>query len=587
MIYYQKNKTRICFLSIILIIAMLFSACTNSKTDPVFDKASPNPNLFYSNSDFNRVAPDENKHIKVNVLDEGVDVYAPAKDTGYRYGPSLITYTDGSIDAWFASPGTDGEWDWITYRHYDSVTKVWSNEVSVLQPTPDSMDNLSCCDPGVIYFNGYYYLGYTSTIDDTLSGVRNNVYVARSKNPDGPYDKWNGTGWGGKPQPIIYFDEDSTLFGAGEPSFVELEGKLFIYFTWRSATASGQTFGETRVATADATNENWPLTIENKGTAIKYVNNDQDSADVKYVENYGKFIAICTNKRFTESSMLSIYESNDGITFTRSCELKTNIVYKCHNSGISGRPNGHINTDDDIYAGYAYGENWGCWGTRIHKISIELVDKIDLSDGKNKNTKTNVALWDAPSEDKLWVVGVTALPHQFMRSIKEKAFTVDLYWQDTIGTKHKITDISKVKFARYDDKIIKFDGFLCTPKKVGETLVTAVYEGRTVDFYVKIYENSAKVNDNTLVSWTAMQPEYTLSISNKEQKQIRGMSICANDKWKELFRKSDGVTYSGYDETLIKVSEDGIVRCNKKEGTTDVTVTYKDKNFTVKVNIVS
>ena len=100
--------------------------------------------------------------------------------------------------------------------------------------------------PGVVYFNGYYYLGYTSTLNST--GFCNNVFVARSGTPDGPFEKWNGNGWGGPEcQPIVYYDESWQEWGIGEPSFIELNGKLYMYYT------SG---GSTMVATADATNEN-------------------------------------------------------------------------------------------------------------------------------------------------------------------------------------------------------------------------------------------------------------------------------------------------------------------------------------------
>ena len=42
-------------------------------------------------------------------------------------------------------------------------------------------------------------------------GLCNQLYVARSKNPNGPFEKWNGNGWGGDPAPIIYYDERDTL----------------------------------------------------------------------------------------------------------------------------------------------------------------------------------------------------------------------------------------------------------------------------------------------------------------------------------------------------------------------------------------
>ena len=126
-------------------------------------------------------------HFTFRTEGTGFDVFAPLEGQwGYRYAPSIMYYPDGQMDAWFATPGTTGEWDWFTYKHSDDAGKTWSEEKVCLQPTPDSMDHFSVCDPGAIYFGGYYYLGYTSTIVNINGGVNNNVFVARSRRPEGP-----------------------------------------------------------------------------------------------------------------------------------------------------------------------------------------------------------------------------------------------------------------------------------------------------------------------------------------------------------------------------------------------------------------
>ena len=103
---------------------------------------------------------------------------------------------DGGIDAWFAAPGDgEDEYDWVTYRHSDDGGKTWSDEKVVLSPSPNTPDALSICDPDAFYYDGYYYLGYTSTINKNEKGLCNSVFLARSKEPDGPYEKWNGSGY--------------------------------------------------------------------------------------------------------------------------------------------------------------------------------------------------------------------------------------------------------------------------------------------------------------------------------------------------------------------------------------------------------
>ena len=125
----------------------------------------------------------EYTYVSFDVLDMGEEIYTP-KGMGYRYGPSIINNDDGTRDIWFARPGNNStEWDYISYMHQDADGN-YSNEKVVLRPTPNSLDKYSTCDPGVIYFNDYYYLAYTSTIDPTNNGVNNELYVARSENPD-------------------------------------------------------------------------------------------------------------------------------------------------------------------------------------------------------------------------------------------------------------------------------------------------------------------------------------------------------------------------------------------------------------------
>ena len=279
-----------------------------------------------------KVEPNPDQHVTMKATDDGYDIFAPLDGKwGYRYGPSIMYYPDGSIDAWFATPGTSGEWDWFTYKHSDDNGATWSKEVVVLRPTPDSMDHYSVCDPGVVYFGGYYYLGYTSTIVSTNGGINNNVFVARSTNPDGPYEKWNGTGWGGDPQPIVYFDEADSQWGAGEVSFVVVDETLYIYYQW--VCGEGRF---TKVSTAPATND-WPAHMTYRGFGYM-ATGSQDSCDVVYIEDIGKFVAFSTYERFSANSGIALFESDDGIHFKQADIIRTNIAQFCHNMGISKRP---------------------------------------------------------------------------------------------------------------------------------------------------------------------------------------------------------------------------------------------------------
>lgn len=297
------------------------------------------------------------------------DPFNTESDRGsYRYGPSIIINEDGSVDMWTASPGKYGEWDWISYRHSTDGGHTWGKETVALKPNPGSKDLYSVCDPGVVKIGQYYYLGYTSTSDNR--GTDNCVFVARSKNPAGPYDKWNGNGWGGNPEPIVRFDGPRDYFGSGEPSFVVKDDVIYIYYTWCSEDSQGKSFSETRVSTASANDPNWPSKMVYKGAAIQR-SIGEDSSDVKYVDDLGKFIAISSAKRFTPDSYINAWESKDGINFTPADFLKDNIQTCCHNAGISGRANGHIKLSDKNFIAYAYGSVWAGWSTFLNPITIE------------------------------------------------------------------------------------------------------------------------------------------------------------------------------------------------------------------------
>ena len=200
--------------------------------------------------------PENTISLQVEAVDEGNVIFYTSQGF-YRYGPSIMEYEDGSMDMWMSSPGNSGsQWDWISYRHSDDGIN-WSSEQIVLRPTPGSKDQCSVCDPGVIYFNGYYYLAYTGTDYYEGKGSNNSAFVARSENPYGPF-----------------------------------ENRLIMYY------------------------------------------------------------------------------SEDGKSFTKLDSTKDFIEDYAHNLGVAKSPDGHINTNNEILIGYAYGERWGRWDLKVQNIRI-------------------------------------------------------------------------------------------------------------------------------------------------------------------------------------------------------------------------
>lgn len=322
----------------------------------------------------------------------------------YRYGPTMLMNPDGSIDAFFSAPGgsvedkpnTDyagaklfGEaypyegvvngmywqWDWIRHQKLNAEGKPTSPESVVLRPVPGSAEKFSTCDPGVVKMGAYYYLGTTGV--DNEPGNRNEVFVARSTSPTGPYEKWNGSGWGGtRPMPLVPFHSPVKWWGAGEPSFVRVGKTLFIYYTigsWPGKGGASAGIDRTMVATAPADDENWPAKLTFIGPAWDRID-AEDSADVKYIPAYKSFIAVSTASRFTANSFIAVRTSRDGITWSEAVHVNANLRAWISNCGISANPEGHIDIKRPVYLGYAYsanpGLNWAFWCTNLHPVKI-------------------------------------------------------------------------------------------------------------------------------------------------------------------------------------------------------------------------
>ncbi len=564
---------------------------TSEETNP--PETEPETDYFDATK-IELVKPDTEKVPDMAVTDKGYDIYQLTKgrEWGYRYGCTYLYNDDGSIDAYFACVGTiSGEWDWIAYRHSPDGGVTWEDEKIVLTPTQGSMDHFSNCDPGVVYFNGYYYLGYTSTLNS--QGFCNNLFVARSKNPDGPFEKWNGSGWGGyEPQPIVYFDEDYQQWGIGEPSFVELNGTLYMYYTHTGAAGD-----YTMVATADATDENWPATLEFHGAACR---KSTDSIDVKYVEEWGKFVGVATGSRMGPSSWLGVYESNDGLHFELVDITREGTYSHLHNAGISSRPNGHIRVSEDadkLRVIYAYGEGWGTWNTRIQPISLVLSSGNDLAAERAKPclADEHVRAEEIPEAER-YVAMVRPFKDTYCYTLDKESFVIQVNAYDTYFTGSLVRrgEIKEgIEFHVYDESVITIDSgsFRATIVGVGTTAVELRYKGLVYLFHVVITEEPLHSgNGKAPVSLEPVFDTYTVYFGERSTHriQLRVRQWMNDGSFTEyLVDNTDKViAFKSADETVLTVSDKGIVSA-KKVGETTVTVTVDGMSCDIKVRVSS
>lgn len=317
---------------------------------------------------------------------------------GYRYGPSIIANADGSIDMWFAASCFDGShWDQIRYRHSPDGGHTWEapDDVVVITPTDNSPDQKSCCDPGAIRFGGWYYVGYTSV--DNKEGQRNHVFLARAKSPRGPYEKWNGKGWGVTPQPFLRYTGPADQWGCGEPSFVMKDGRLYVFYTWND----GKLFTDLAICDNPSADD-WPAHMKLMGHVVKHEAPTEDSLDMKYVDALNRFVAVATHNRiFDVNADVSVWQSPDGIKWTRAPFRGDRVQTGAHNIGISGNELGHIDGKVPEFLSYAYGWpgkdftgapfGWANWATFIDPIKLST-----MPSGRPVTVATSSTLnWDS------------------------------------------------------------------------------------------------------------------------------------------------------------------------------------------------
>ncbi len=72
------------------------------------------------------VPGDETKYVQIETVDEGFDTFQPVgfeEYAGYRYGPTMILNSDGSLDVWSASNGPGDFIDVVNYKRWSADFK--------------------------------------------------------------------------------------------------------------------------------------------------------------------------------------------------------------------------------------------------------------------------------------------------------------------------------------------------------------------------------------------------------------------------------------------------------------------------------
>ena len=531
----------------------------------------------------------------------GWDIYPGG---GYRYGPSMIINEDGTIDAWLASnSGVSGEVDWGKYRRSYDGGITWTQDTGAVRPTSSAEDWNWSCDPGVIKIGEYYYATYTTIL--WHDGLDNNLFVARSKTPQGAFvEKWTGSGWGyGDPKPIVTYDGPKGKWGSGEGSSVVVGDTLYIY-----CSCNDNSGDYTKVYTADANDPNWPATMKYRGIMYKH-DSAEDSCDVKFVDAYNCFLSVATASRFTDQCYVHIMTSFDGLFFREESvlshsEKSSMIQTHIHNMGITGDPTGHIDIfNTQQYIGYSYqpeGFAWANWPTRLTPIVFVGIENYantgnvikSKSNGKNNVDKDH-------SPDIVQIRAEYSGSRNVSVTNKTKSCTFTITALNNSGDKYSFTanDYKKLEYFYDETKLsvdtkkhsvkllsdsverlyIKYNDLMCelavVPAYLDNFAPVEFYpEVETVTFYLK-----SERKQPAFIARSARN-EYLMLWGNKSS--ITDAN--SKDYPSALAKWSQKVELSGWDKSIITVSSNGEIK-PKAIGETTITAKYMGFEATIKV----
>lgn len=295
------------------------------------------------------------------VLDTAVPIFQTASLSTYRKTMASIINDDGSVDAWFTTPGNKhangvAYSSMITYKRSADGGKTWSDESVAVRPRQANTDQLFTSDPSVVKLSdGYYYMAYTTSQVSTAND--NVICMCRAQNAAGPWSKWDGTKWGGdtiipvvKDLPIVA----KKYYGSGYVSLIVSNNTLQLYYT--SIPNLNQYF--IKLSTTDISKANWPNNFT-KGQIV-FDNSSKygtmvDRMTIKYRTDINKYMGLLVALPTSDTSYINYFQSDDGNKFTNIGALRFNLKPNIYGCGISSDASGNIKTTNKNFLSYTTG----------------------------------------------------------------------------------------------------------------------------------------------------------------------------------------------------------------------------------------
>jgi len=305
----------------------------------------------------------------------------------YAYAPSII-YEGGKYHLFYCSPPVNFPESLDSIRHISSTDGInWTAPVIKLtshskrDPSDETgFSRTSACDPSVVFYQGYYYLYYSSTwkskpefkLGPTV------VSVARSETIDGTYLTYTDKGtWEKNPTdaknivvPIDPYGDaavpEQGIYGSGQQSVIAKDGKLLMWHSDRPV------FGDPfHIYMRESTNPiDW-------SSPPKITDTSAHSPDVKYDSIGKQFIMTKIMPGQGQNSSLHVIYSKDGINWINEQTIIPEEIFPdwSHNVGVSSDRTGTLIPGKQLIGfGTPYdlrlNDVWGQWD--LYGIFIDL-----------------------------------------------------------------------------------------------------------------------------------------------------------------------------------------------------------------------
>lgn len=266
---------------------------------------------------------------------------------------------DGSLDAKLCYDATDirsGSCNNTIYYQNSTNGTDWVAPLRTMTGDYGGGDQTFCHYPSVVKAGEYYYCVYFGAVPEHY-----NMCIARSKNADGPWEKWNGEGWGGKAK-------DLRIGGyiGKYPSVLIKNNTVYIYsFSYEY----DENEGILRLVTAPL-GENWPAQLADQGelTNVMVPGGINQKFTVKYCDDINEFVGTATKGVGDGKFETYVWESADGKNFTMVGTIP-GLDEAANDVQFSGNELGHLDVTKPQYLGYYHGA-FAAWSAAAAPLTI-------------------------------------------------------------------------------------------------------------------------------------------------------------------------------------------------------------------------